>query len=138
MKTPLRARESGPRFTITPLVDICFNLIVFFGLASLYAKKESVDPLALPDVRRADAQGSVGSPPLVITINAKRQLSVAGEAIDGNKIEQLIGVRSGDHPADLHVRIRADRSVPYGDVKPLILACARNGVTNLEFAVHQK
>jgi hypothetical protein len=33
------------------------------------------------------------------------------------------------------VRLRADRSVPFADVKPMIVACARHGITNLKVAV---
>jgi biopolymer transport protein ExbD len=138
MRIPVRAREAGPRLTITPLVDICFNLIVFFGLASLYVKKETADPVTLPEAGQIETRATAEPRPLVITINAQRRISVAGEEIPSPRIERLIADRCGVHPAELHVRIRADKSVPYGDVKPLILACARRGVTNLEFAVQQK
>ncbi len=46
--------------------------------------------------------------------------------------------RAGDNPSGCEVRVRADESVPYSDIKPLILACARHGVTNLKFAVRGK
>jgi len=35
----------------------------------------------------------------------------------------------------LEVRIRADRSVPYQIVEPLMLACAKAGIADLTFAV---
>ncbi len=41
-------------------------------------------------------------------------------------------------PAGCEVRVRADESVPFREVKPLILACAQHGVTNLKFAVRGK
>ena len=45
MKVPARPRDTGVRFNITPLIDICFNLIVFFSLASLAARKETTEPI---------------------------------------------------------------------------------------------
>jgi hypothetical protein len=36
---------------------------------------------------------------------------------------------------DLEVRVRADRSVPYRMVTPILLACAEAGIWNVTFAV---
>ena len=36
------------------------------------------------------------------------------------------------------VRIRGDQSVPYREIEPILLACARAGVWNVTFAVVEK
>jgi biopolymer transport protein ExbD len=135
MRIPPRPRDSGVRFNITPLIDICFNLIVFFGLASLYVKKENAQTIVLPEARQYDAHDAAASRRLVITMNADRRVFVAGEPIAREGIERLLAERIGGDPANFEVRLRADRSIPYADVKPLILACARHGVADLKFAV---
>jgi biopolymer transport protein ExbD len=138
MKVPQRARDSGVRFNITPLIDICFNLIVFFALASLYVRKETAAQVVLPRASQFDAQDTAAPRRLVITMNADRRMFVTGEEISRRDVDRLVGERSGDDPAGCEVRVRADESVPYADVKPLILACARHGVSNLKFAVQGK
>ena len=138
MKVPGRTRESGVRFNITPLIDICFNLIVFFSLASLAAKKESAAAVVLPQAAKFDTQDRDATRRLVITVNDKRRMFVAGEEIARTDVERLVADRAGDNPSGCEVRVRADESVPYSDIKPLILACARRGVTNLKFAVRGK
>jgi hypothetical protein len=40
--------------------------------------------------------------------------------------------------SDLEVRIRADRSVPYGFVEPILLACVEANIWNITFAVFEK
>jgi biopolymer transport protein TolR len=135
MKVPGRSRESGVRFNITPLIDICFNLIVFFSLASLAVKKEAAATVVLPQASKVDAHDRDSARRLVITVNAARRIFVAGEEIARNDVDRLVSERAGDNPSACEVRVRADERVPYGDIKPLILACARHGVTNLKFAV---
>lgn len=138
MRIPKRPRESGVRFNITPLIDICFNLIVFFGLASLYVKKETAEPVVLPGARQFDPRDTAAPRRLVITLGSDRRIYVAGAEVPRKEIERLLAERSADEPNNLEIRLRADESVPYADVKPIILACARHGVSNLKFAVQAR
>jgi biopolymer transport protein ExbD len=135
MKPPVRLRETGVRFNITPLIDICFNLIVFFALASLYVRKENAQGVNLPAVRQFDANEQASARRLTITLGTDRRIFVAGEQVAPNDVERLLVERAGNEPQTVDVRLRADRSVPFADVKPLILACARHGLTNLRVAV---
>ncbi len=134
----LRRRDPGIRFNITPLIDICFNLIIFFVLASLYVRKEVAEKVVLPSAGQFDARDAVAPRRLVITMNEYRRMFVGGEEVQVHEAERLIGERCRGEPTNFEVRVRADKRVPYADVKPLILACARHGVTNLKFAVEGK
>ena len=135
MKVPVRRRDSGIRFNITPLIDICFNLIVFFGLASLYVSKESAEQVALPSAGQSDRNATAAPRRLVVTMDARRRIFIGGEEIDRGDVERRIVDRCGTDPANFELRIRADKSIPFADVKPLVLVCARHGVANLKFAV---
>ncbi len=138
MKVAVRKRESGVRFNITPLIDICFNLIVFFGLASLYVKKEIAESVALPMARKFDANDRAAPRRLVITIDSSRRIFAGGDEIGVSDVERLISLRCANQPQNFEVRVRADRSVPFADVKPVVLACAQHGITSLKFAVDAK
>jgi biopolymer transport protein ExbD len=135
MRPPLRPRESGVRFNITPLIDIVFNLIVFFALASLYVRKETAQAVTLPAARQFDVNEQDASRRLTITLGPDRRIFVAGEQVAANDVERLLIERAGSEPQTLDVRLRADRSVPFADVKPMIIACAQHGITNLKVAV---
>jgi biopolymer transport protein ExbD len=138
MRPPVRHRESGVKFNITPLIDIVFNLIVFFALASLYVRKETAQPVALPAARQFDANEQSASRRLTITLGSDRRIFVAGEQVAAADVERLLVERAGSEPATLDVRLRADRTVPFADVKPMIIACAQHGITNLRVAVEGK
>src|SRR4051794_20339584 len=105
MRIPVRARESGMRFNITPLIDICFNLIVFFGLSSLYVKKEMSQPITLPDAHQVDATNDCAFRRLIVTLDANRRMLVGGEKVTASEIDHRI--RDGQEKARrFEVRIR--------------------------------
>jgi biopolymer transport protein ExbD len=135
MKPPARPRDSGVRFNITPLIDIVFNLIVFFALASLYVRKETAQPVRLPSAAQFDVNEQAASRRLTITLGPDRRVFVAGDQVAAGDVERLLVERAGNEPHTLDVRLRADRSVPFADVKPVIIACAQHGITNLRVAV---
>jgi biopolymer transport protein ExbD len=135
MRPPARPRESGVRFNITPLIDIVFNLIVFFALASLYVRKETAQTVSLPGARQFDVNEQAAPRRLTITLGPDRRIFVAGEQVAASDVERLLVERAGNEPQTLDVRLRADRSVPFADVKPMIIACAQHGITNLKVAV---
>jgi biopolymer transport protein ExbD len=138
MRPPVRPRDSGVKFNITPLIDIVFNLIVFFALASLYVRKETAQPVALPAARQFDANEQSAPRRLTITLGPDRRIFVAGEQVAAADVERLLVERAGSEPETLDVRLRADRTVPFADVKPMIIACAQHGITNLRVAVEGK
>jgi biopolymer transport protein ExbD len=135
MKPPARPRDSGVKFNITPLIDIVFNLIVFFALASLYVRKENAQTVTLPGARQFDVNEQDASRRLTITLGPDRRIFVAGEQVAPKDVERLLVERAGNEPHTLDVRLRADRTVPFADVKPMIIACAQHGITNLKVAV---
>jgi biopolymer transport protein ExbD len=92
----------------------------------------------LPAARQFDANEQAAPRRLTITLGPDRRIFVAGEQVAPNDVERLLVERAGSEPQTLDVRLRADRSVPFADVKPMIIACAQHGITNLKVAVEGK
>jgi len=134
MRIPTRKRSAGLRFNITPLIDIVFLLIIFFLVASHFVQSETADAVELPEATQHDDRESPHR--LVVTILVDRQYRVAGRILPIEEVDQLIaaaGTESESSPFE--VQIRSDRSVPYKIIEPILLSCARAGVTNVKFKV---
>lgn len=135
MRIPTRDRRHGLSFNITPLIDIVFLLIIFFLAASHLARSEAQTPINLPVATQTQDENQ---PPrrIVVTVTADGAMQVGPRTVDLAEIEQMLLARQldGAEP-DLAVHIRADRSVPYRDIEPIMLACARAGITEIGFAV---
>lgn len=137
MKVPRRERQSGARFNITPLIDVVFNLVIFFLVATHFAHREEVEAVELP------VAANPGDPPevprrLTVTVRDDGTMSVKGRVIDVIEVEHLIRSDTTERSADYEVRIRADQNVPYQHVEPILLACLRAGVTKIGFAVTER
>jgi len=135
MKVPLRRRERGLHFNITPLIDIVFLLIIFFLAASHLARSETAQAVELPEATRQTDEAELAQR-VVVTITAEERFYVGGNEMLLPQLEFLIQqakIDAGEEP--LEVQIRADRTVPYGTVEPLMLSCVKVGITKLNWAV---
>ncbi|MEX0718944.1 MAG: biopolymer transporter ExbD [Planctomycetaceae bacterium] len=134
MRLPSRAREHGLAFNITPLIDIVFLLIIFFLAASHFARSESAEGVELPTATKGLDDDEPNARRLIVTITADHRLLVQSKETTMPEIEHLlIAGRANEGPFE--VRIRTDREVPYHVIEPLLLACAKNGIADVKFAV---
>ncbi|MFN0056319.1 MAG: ExbD/TolR family protein [Planctomycetales bacterium] len=137
MKIPTRSRASGLRFNLTPMIDVVFNLIIFFLAASHLARSEITTDVALPEASTGGPEQAAVGRRLIVTVLADGSIDIGGRLLALPQAEQMIasGRAESDPPGDFEVRIRTDRHVPYRVIEPLLLACARSGVTKVRFAV---
>jgi biopolymer transport protein ExbD len=135
MKIPTRTQDRGFAFNITPLIDVVFLLIIFFLVASHFIRNETVGQVELPLATQGHDEEESASR-LVVTVLPDGELLFGVTSITPEEFEQrlqLLIAKHGTGPTEL--RIRADRSVLYSRVEPLLLTAARNGVTRVRFAV---
>lgn len=135
MKIPARTGDRGFAFNITPLIDVVFLLIIFFLVASHFIRNESVERVELP--LASQGQNDEDSPSrLVITVLPDGQLMHATTNIDQAEFESMLRFLVLKHKAEnTEVRIRADRTVEFSKVQPLLLTAARQGVVRVRFSV---
>lgn len=137
MRVPNHLRGSRPSVNMTPMIDVVFQLIIFFLVSSHLAKQEAQLPLPLPVAASGDKEGDQTNPRVTVNVLADGQLSLAGKHVSVRELQQRLHTRLAESGADLEVRIRSDRAVAYQHVEPILLACARAGIWNVAFAVYR-
>lgn len=122
---------------MTPLIDVVFLLIIFFLVSSHLARQETQLDLELP--RAASGEPDRASIARRVTVNLAPdgQLMLSGQAISVDRLQDRLSFEVKQEDKPLEVRLRADRSVRYGVVEPVLAACAKAGVWNLRFAVRE-
>jgi len=136
MRVPVHGRGSSLKFNITPLIDVVFLLIIFFLVASYLAGTEQVEAIELARAATGKFENEAALRRLVVTVTADETLHVGSRALTQDEFSQLLLAEAGeDEQRPLEVRIRADRRVPYRVIEPLLVACARAGITKLKFNV---
>ena len=135
MKLPTRTQDRGFAFNITPLIDVVFLLIIFFLVASHFIRNENVERIELP--LASEGKEDEDSPNrMVVTIVPSGEISIGPTTIAAEEFEQRLQLLIAKHGASAtELRIRADRSVLYSKVEPMLITAARNGVTKVRFAV---
>ena len=132
MRVPVR-RPDRAAFNITPLIDIVFLLVIFFLVASHFARSEPTETVNLPEA----AQTTEDEFPrrLTVTVLPDGTYSVNAQVVSLAEIEVMIADGAGNAPDEYAVRLRGDREVNYESIEPIMLACARNGITKFGFHV---
>ena len=139
MRLPSSAGGGGLRLNLTPLIDVIFNLIIFFLAAAHFARNEPTEAVDLPLAAPRDA---AAEPPKRVTVTvlpgdaAGPRFLLSGREEPRAVVEAAIAAgkaEAGDEPFE--VRFRADRSVPFGEVEPLLVAAAKAGVADVKFAI---
>lgn len=149
---------AGVSFNLTPMIDVTFQLIIFFILASQMASQSLAQlELARPfESQATDLDKKATLPKVIVNVLAKdpdRQSDdpwVAGQAecykidtgtIDLDDIAKLtneLKIRLKDSGVakseDFYVEIRADKRVDYSYVAPVMQAAAEAGIANVNLS----
>jgi biopolymer transport protein ExbD len=120
---------------MTPMIDVVFQLIIFFLVSSHLAKQEVLLPLRLPLAET----GQPGPAPATATINVLPDgtLLYHSRPVTPKLLEELL-VQMRQARQQPQVRIRADRDVPYQYVQPVLSACWQAGVRDVTFSVYRQ
>jgi biopolymer transport protein ExbD len=148
---PPRPDPKPAEFDMTPMIDVTFQLIVFFLVANDLSRKEIVD-LVLPRAIHGIEDGSESSR-VILNVRAPRDpeqrlpvVSWRGREIDlarlGRELRTAADARrSGGpgSPSEVPVLVRADRAAPWRHVQFVMQACAAPGVGihRIQFATTQ-
>jgi biopolymer transport protein ExbD len=140
MRAPQYASQGLFGFDMTPMIDVVFQLIIFFLVASHLAQQETQLELDLPKAtsghRTADDEDLRR---VVVNVlpdeSPAGQILVSGRRMTAAELTRLIGYESQRAEKRLEVRIRSHRKAPFAQIEPILLACARAGVWRVTFAV---
>src|SRR6478752_6072547 len=128
MRIPARTISGDVGFNMTPMIDVVFQLIIFFLLSSHLAKQETQLPLPLPTADSGQPSPSDDRPRLTVNVLADGTLLVANRSVSSPDLASLLAERRASHGDQLEIRIRGDRSVAYRHVEPVMFACVRAGI----------
>ena len=134
-------------FDMTPIIDVVFLLIIFFMLVAQFIVAEQYKVSVPGDIKTAQAKDAEEKHPLTITVMPDESQGficvVGGEklaSVGGKDMKLLITSVINDYltehkPADQTVRLRCDRSAPFGQVKYILSGISQSRAENLDWAV---
>lgn len=137
MRPPLKHHRTPVRVSMTPMIDVTFLLIIFFLLSSHLAQQETHLELNLPTAASGRQPVENQRPRVTVNVLSDGSVMLGSTKTTPQEMTARLRIERERLGDDLEVRIRADRAVPYGQVEPILLACADTGIWNVMFAVFQ-
>lgn len=122
---------------MTPMIDVVFQLLIFFLVSSHLAKQEGQLPIPLPRAATGEVPQATATEQPRVTLNVlvDGTLVLAGRVTTLDELPQrLARLRETEGP-DVELRLRIDRAAPYSAIEPVLAQCARAGVWNVAFSV---
>jgi len=121
-----RGGGSISQINVTPLVDVMLVLLVIFMVtAPILQQGVTVN---LPETRAAALDGQ--EQPLVVGVTAAGAVYLNDNVIAVDELRQKLEAIGRERPGQ-RVFLRADASVPYGDVVRVIAAVKQAGIEHL-------
>ena len=109
-----------------PMVDVLFNLLIFFLLATSMAQAEREMHIALP---HAAASGPITAAfrEIIVNVDETGRAIVGGKPITDDDLAAMLKTAVDSNP-DQKVSIRGDRSTAYANVAHVLDLCKASGV----------
>jgi biopolymer transport protein ExbD len=135
---PFQHDAPAAKINVTPLIDVVMVLIVFYLIVGRLAS-QTQGRVQLPQTATGDTARATG---VVIAVSpAKDPITPVTILVDGNptplaSVKDALQTRlpelAAGTPPIIPVQLRADRSLTYGDIAPVVQACRDAGLLNLE------
>ncbi len=122
---------------MTPLIDVVFLLLVFFLVATQFAKEDYELAVQLPSA--SEAQPLMIEPrELLINIDEHGEYFVQGRSMSPQEVEEALRQAVADNPVHQSVVIRADRRVPFDYVVAIMNLCERAGARSYSISAQNE
>jgi len=124
-----KADEEDFRPELTPLVDVVFQLIIFFMVSTVFVEFTQQMDIETPEVEGSLAQDQIKRLTIEITVDEK--IFLDGKELVLENIPQHLAGQSNTRS----VLIRADKRLPYGVVMQVMQICRSAGMTDIRTTV---
>jgi biopolymer transport protein ExbD len=125
--------DSGFEIPLTPLVDIIFNLIIFFLVATTFYSEERDLKIRLPEGTHGDALTQEGSL-YVINVRDSGVIVVGTTLMSLEQLDQeLAKLATQRRPK---VEVRGDTNARHGQIMAVMNLCRKHGIS--EYSLTQR
>jgi len=118
--------SAEPGLDLTPMIDIVFNLLIFFLIASSFQQAEREMQIALPF---AQAAGPISTAlrEIVVNVDKTGRIVVGGKSVTADDLRGMVRDAVANNP-DQKVTVRGDREASYGNVVTVLDVCKGAGI----------
>jgi len=120
------ARNSDLSIDMTPMIDIVFNLLIFFLIASNFYQEDRQLPVALPFASSGESISSMLRE-MVVSVDAEGKMFLGTRPVDSGELGQSIRSAVAANTQQ-KVTVRGDRRTAYANVVSVLDICKSAGI----------
>ena len=135
MKSPEHLKPPGGRLNLTPMIDVVFLLIIFFIVSNNMMQQDNAIVLDLPEAETGILPQEQQTKQLTISVSGQGTLYAGAEVLDQERLRRLMAEARKDWGDEAAIRIRTDKNVHYGAVRPVLRMAVESGITRVSFTV---
>lgn len=116
---------------LTPMIDMVFNLLIFFMVVSQFAKEDRDFKVDLPSA--SDSLPLTQAPKeIFINIDRDGRYFVRSQRLSERELAEQLKKSATDNPANQGVIVRADKHAPWDAVATALRLCKQTGITHFK------
>jgi biopolymer transport protein ExbD len=130
--------EEEVGFQMSPMIDIVFQLIIFFMVVSTFNTLQVEEDIIVPTAFYSKEKETIPGE-MLINVKKNGKFVVNQREYDDNTLANLLFTTVKKNPdVQLYVTIRADKRTPHKYVLKAIKACSEAGISKLSFMAVQR
>jgi biopolymer transport protein ExbD len=131
---PLKTyQDELPAINLTPMIDIVFNLIIFFMVSTRFTDIERKVDVSVPQVSGASGLANVRQS-RVINVYRDGVITLDQQTVTLTELRSQLAAAHRQY-ADLQVTVRGDGLTHYQNVAAVMTACRQAGIAEMGIAV---
>jgi len=133
MPVKIRKGDALAALNMTPIIDIVFNLLIFFLVASKFEENERALEVVLPQA--SEAMPLTEKPAeLFVNISATGQIVIEKEPLTEAQLVARLKQAAANNPGRQTVIIRCDERCPFKSPAAAMNACNQAGIHDYRIA----
>lgn len=139
MRKRAQSDDDEVKVDMTPMIDVVFNLIIFFMLVTQMVTLERAE-LELPQADQAQEDQSVDKKRLIINIHKNGRVEISGRIHTEEEVKNVLIEEAGKTSdrdqegfSKRTVLIRADVETPYRFIQKIMEMCAKQKIYRISF-----
>jgi biopolymer transport protein ExbD len=124
MSLKINKGKADELFNFTPMIDVVFNLLLFFMVAARFAQEEQEINLDLPAASEAQPITKTATE-INVNINQHGQIFTGNRQVTLPELDTFLQQAAVNNPTNQSVIIRADKRVSFDHVVSVINSCRK-------------
>ncbi|MCX7846841.1 MAG: biopolymer transporter ExbD [bacterium] len=120
---------------MAPMIDMVFQLLIFFMCAATLSRVDFTPEVALPVAEKAQVPEDLRDRGTINILPDGRYM-ISGEYVEEKDMLAIMQRQRAQNP-NLKLYLRANHAVPFARVKKVLRACAEAGINDVIFGAFQ-